>query len=93
MNIKINLYQLKVNNKKFSPDIEIKVIDDDNKEIYYHTNTLLPSKNGNKIFMVGTQSDFNAKTELEIDEKCNIICDKLLELFYLIEEVNKNGTK
>ena len=49
MNIKINLYQLKVNNKKFSPDIEIKVIDDDNKEIYYHTNTLLPSKNGNKM--------------------------------------------
>lgn len=93
MNIKINLFETKLEDKKLLPDIELKIIDDENKTIYSHINGLLPSKYGNKIMMVGTQSDFDAKIELEIDKKSNVICDKIFELFYLIEEVNKNGTK
>lgn len=86
MQIKVKMSQLKFLGKKCLPDIEIRIFNDERKEIYYHTNGLLPSHYGNRIHMVGTQSEFDAETELKIDEKSNEICDKLFELFALIEE-------
>ena len=43
--------------------------------------------------MVGTQSEFDAETELKIDKKSDEICDKLFELFALIKEENKDADK
>lgn len=93
MEIKCKLFQLEMYNKKLLPDIEIKIINEEEKVIYYHANSLLSSKQNNQIIMVGTQSDFDAQTELKIDKKSNEICDKLFELFKLIEEETKNGIK
>ena len=86
MQIKVKMSQLKFLGKKLLPDIEIQIFNDERKEIYYHTNSLLPSNHGNRIHMVGTQSEFDAETELKIDKKSDEICDKLFELFALIEE-------
>lgn len=93
MKIKCQLFQLEMFGKKLLPDIEIKIINEEKNEIYYHVNSLLPSKYNNRIIMQGTQSDFDAQTELKIDKKSNEICDKLFELFELIEEETKNGIK
>lgn len=93
MEIKVKLFQLEILGKKLLPDIEIQIFNDERKEIYYHTNSLLPSNHGNRIHMVGTQSEFDAETDLKIDEKSDEICDKLFELFALIKEENEDGDK